>query len=63
VPKKQQQLEDANKAAQDLQLDQDTKDNQQKLVEASDAVKEKNDETGSPRDQTDQKREPRNKST
>ena len=42
---------------------QDTKENQKKLIEASDAVKEKNDESGSPRDQTGEKKEPRNKST
>ena len=42
---------------------QDTKENQKKLIEASDAVNEKNDESGSPRDQTGEKKEPRNKST
>ena len=60
VSKKQQQMEDAV-VIQDT--NQDTKENQKKLIEASDAVKEKNDESGSPRDQTGEKKEHRNKST
>ena len=60
VSKKQQQMEDAV-VIQDT--NQDTKEDQQKLIEASDAVKEKNDESGSPRDQTGEKKEPRNKYT
>ena len=46
-----------------MKLNQDTKENQKKLIEASDAVKEKNDDEGLLIDQTDQKKEPRNKST